>query len=120
MDFAAFYTFKSILLKDQRFCKKDGTLNAVSTLSCGGLAGAIAQTVSYPLDLIRRRMQVQDFVPGAVKYSGVCNAVVCIIRAEGWKALYKGLTANYCKVCARCTAACRYMSIQPSNPIVTI
>lgn len=98
MDFAAFYTFKSILLKDNRFCKKDGTLSAVSTLGCGGLAGALAQTVSYPLDLIRRRMQVQDFVPGAVKYTGVCNAVVSIIRVEGWAALYKGLAANYCKV----------------------
>jgi hypothetical protein len=98
MDFAAFYTFKSILLKDKRFCKKDGTLSAVSTLGCGGLAGALAQTVSYPLDLIRRRMQVQDFVPGAVKYTGVCNAVVSIIRVEGWAALYKGLAANYCKV----------------------
>jgi solute carrier family 25 (mitochondrial phosphate transporter), member 23/24/25/41 len=98
MDFAAFYTFKSILLKDKRFCKDDGSLSAVSTLSCGGLAGALAQTVSYPLDLIRRRMQVQDFVPGAVKYKGVSDAVVSIIRAEGWAALYKGLAANYCKV----------------------
>jgi hypothetical protein len=43
-------------------------------------------------------MQVQDFVPGAVKYSGVSDAVVSIIRAEGWTALYKGLAANYCKV----------------------
>jgi solute carrier family 25 (mitochondrial phosphate transporter), member 23/24/25/41 len=100
MDFAAFYTFKSMLLKDKRFCKQDGTLSAVSTLSCGGIAGALAQTVSYPLDLIRRRMQVQDFVPGAVKYSGVSDAIVSIIRAEGWTALYKGLTANYCKVTA--------------------
>lgn len=98
MDFAAFYTFKSILLKDKRFCKDDGTLGAVATLSCGGIAGALAQTVSYPLDLIRRRMQVQDFVPGAVKYKGVSDAVVSIIRAEGCAALYKGLAANYCKV----------------------
>ena len=43
-------------------------------------------------------MQVQDFVPGAVKYKGVSDAVVSIIRAEGWAALYKGLAANYCKV----------------------
>jgi solute carrier family 25 phosphate transporter 23/24/25/41 len=127
MDFAAFYSFKSILLKDKRFCKKDGTLSAVSTLSCGGIAGAVAQTVSYPLDLIRRRMQVQDFVPGAVKYSGVCDAFVSIIRSEGWKALYKGLAANYCKVRASSPASlastsqiitsCTFCAVWPLTPL---
>lgn len=37
-------------------------------LFCGGLAGAIAQTCTYPLDLVRRRFQVmgmRDVASGA-------------------------------------------------------
>ena len=34
------------------------TLTVPAKLLCGGLAGATAQTVSYPLDVARRRMQL--------------------------------------------------------------
>jgi solute carrier family 25 protein 16 len=37
-------------------------------LLCGGLAGAIAQTFSYPLDVTRRRMQLAMMDPQTAKF----------------------------------------------------
>ncbi|XP_070801735.1 solute carrier family 25 member 16 isoform X3 [Pituophis catenifer annectens] len=36
-------------------------------LLCGGIAGAIAQTISYPLDVTRRRMQLGAVLPDSEK-----------------------------------------------------
>ena len=33
-------------------------LSTLTRLACGGLAGTTGQTVAYPLDVVRRRMQV--------------------------------------------------------------
>ena len=38
-------------------------------LLCGGLAGAFAQTVSYPLDVARRRMQLSMMLPDSHKFT---------------------------------------------------
>ncbi|CAG2068219.1 unnamed protein product, partial [Timema podura] len=37
-------------------------------LLCGGFAGAVAQSVSYPLDVTRRRMQLAMMNPETRKY----------------------------------------------------
>lgn len=33
-------------------------LSTLTRLACGGIAGTTGQTVAYPLDVVRRRMQV--------------------------------------------------------------
>jgi hypothetical protein len=33
-------------------------LSTATRLACGGIAGTTGQTVAYPLDVVRRRMQV--------------------------------------------------------------
>lgn len=37
-------------------------------LLCGGLAGAVAQTFSYPLDVTRRRMQLAMMDPATRRF----------------------------------------------------
>lgn len=39
--------------------------DALIKLGCGSVAGAISQTVTYPFDLLRRKMQVRPPPPSA-------------------------------------------------------
>lgn len=43
-------------------------LNIQAKLLCGGLAGATAQSFSYPLDVTRRRMQLAMMNPETAKF----------------------------------------------------
>ncbi|KZO93361.1 mitochondrial carrier [Calocera viscosa TUFC12733] len=69
-------------------------------LACGALAGTISQTCTYPLDVLRRKMQVngmKDPVLG-VRYSSATGAVISILRTEGIQGMYRGLWPNLLKV----------------------
>ena len=59
-------------------------------LACGGLAGAVAQTCTYPLDVIRRRMQVSR--------QSISNTIRSIFREHRWCGFYYGIWPNYLKV----------------------
>lgn len=65
-------------------------------LFCGGLAGAVAQTVTYPLDVLRRRLQSSGLL--GFNYTGVINAFTRMYREEGWRSFYRGLLPNYLKM----------------------
>ncbi|KAF9415137.1 hypothetical protein BGZ94_000176 [Podila epigama] len=67
-------------------------------LVCGALAGSFAQTVTYPLDVLRRRMQVTGMDAVSYKYSSTWDGVKKIIAQEGVRGLYKGMVPNYLKV----------------------
>ncbi|KAF9437876.1 hypothetical protein BGZ76_010753 [Entomortierella beljakovae] len=67
-------------------------------LLCGALAGSIAQTITYPLDVLRRRMQVTQMAAVSYKYSSTWDGVKKIIKQEGVRGLYKGMVPNYLKV----------------------
>ncbi|XP_069756988.1 solute carrier family 25 member 16 isoform X2 [Narcine bancroftii] len=65
-------------------------------LMCGGIAGAIAQTVSYPLDVARRRMQLGSSLAGAEKYATMSKTLRYVYNEHGiQKGLYRGLSLNY-------------------------
>ncbi|KAG0281281.1 hypothetical protein BGZ96_001194 [Linnemannia gamsii] len=67
-------------------------------LICGAVAGSFAQTVTYPLDVLRRRMQVTGMDAVSYKYSSTWDGVKKIIKQEGVRGLYKGMVPNYLKV----------------------
>eukprot|EP01117_Protostelium_nocturnum_P014404 TRINITY_DN5481_c0_g1_i1.p1 TRINITY_DN5481_c0_g1~~TRINITY_DN5481_c0_g1_i1.p1 ORF type:complete len:313 (-),score=91.88 TRINITY_DN5481_c0_g1_i1:49-987(-) len=67
-------------------------------LTCGGTAGAIAQTITYPLDVLRRRMQMQGFGEGHPVYGNTLNAIITMWKQDSYRAFYKGLIPNYLKV----------------------
>lgn len=63
-------------------------------LACGAMAGSISQTLTYPFDVLRRKMQVVGMQGGHVKYNGAIDALTSILRVEGVRGLYRGLWPN--------------------------
>jgi solute carrier family 25 phosphate transporter 23/24/25/41 len=81
------------------FTPKDQTSPPVAKkLLCGALAGTFAQTITYPLDVLRRRMQVTGMPGVAYKYNSTWDALKKLVAQEGIKGLYKGMVPNYLKV----------------------
>ena len=57
----------------------------------GAIAATIAHVVTYPNDVLRRRLQLQGASGAPAVYAGYFDACNKIVRAEGWPALYRGL-----------------------------
>ncbi|EGD75251.1 solute carrier family 25 [Salpingoeca rosetta] len=71
-------------------------LNPLANIAVGGVAGAVAQTVSYPLDVVRRRMQLDAHRPDqAPRYRSIAQALKAIYAENGMRSLFRGLTINY-------------------------
>lgn len=72
-------------------------LTLPAKLLCGGLAGAVAQSVAYPLDVTRRRMQLSMMNPETHKFGiGWVPTMVMIFRQDGIvRGLYRGMSINY-------------------------
>ncbi|KQK08371.1 mitochondrial carrier protein CoAc1 isoform X2 [Brachypodium distachyon] len=81
---------------------EDYKRSVVLKLSCGALAGLFGQTLTYPLDVVRRQMQVQNKQPQNVndtfRIRGTFQGLLLIIRCQGWRQLFAGLSLNYVKV----------------------
>lgn len=69
-------------------------------LFTGAISGGVAQTMTYPFDLLRRRFQVLSMGGNELgfHYSSVADALITIGKTEGFSGYYKGLTANLFKV----------------------
>ncbi|TFK94621.1 mitochondrial carrier [Polyporus arcularius HHB13444] len=67
-------------------------------LLCGALAGSVSQTLTYPFDVLRRKMQVAGMGALGQKYNGALDALQSILRTEGIQGLYRGLWPNLLKV----------------------
>ncbi|KAJ2157350.1 mitochondrial thiamine pyrophosphate transporter [Coemansia sp. RSA 552] len=73
-------------------------LDSVQDAVIGGSAAVVGKTCVYPLDLVRKRLQIQgphlaNYAFGSVPaYTGMTNALVYIARNEGVLALFRGLT----------------------------
>jgi len=75
-------------------------LKAWAYLGCGALSGVLAQTASYPLEVIRRVMQIggSSQMPATVVYSSTLHAAKDILRRRGFRGFWVGLSIGYLKV----------------------
>ena len=65
-------------------------------LAAGALAGLVGQTTSYPLDVVRRRMQTEGII-NDIKYPTILSSLKYIYRNEGLRGVYKGVSMNWIK-----------------------
>ncbi|XP_011506055.1 PREDICTED: graves disease carrier protein-like [Ceratosolen solmsi marchali] len=104
----SFYSFEKLKYVCMRYCpnvfcsKRDKNtgglvLTIPGKLLCGGVAGAIAQSFSYPLDVTRRRMQLAMMNPETYKFSNSMLSTLRMIYHENGivKGLYRGMSINY-------------------------
>jgi len=87
---------------------RDPTLT--EKLLSGGLSGLVAQSLTYPLEITRRRMQTVGLVsreesstlmrqPGAAKEVPLSmkDTMKTLLKEQGWRGLFKGLSMNWIK-----------------------
>ncbi|KAJ3487450.1 hypothetical protein NLI96_g3529 [Meripilus lineatus] len=91
INFAAYETLRGIITPP-------GKSSVARKLTCGALAGSISQTLTYPFDVLRRKMQVRGMGALGIQYNGALDALRVIVRTEGFKGLYRGLWPNLLKV----------------------
>jgi len=93
INFAAYEALRGLLTPP-------GKTSVTRKLSCGALAGSISQTLTYPFDVLRRKMQVVGMRSGALgyQYNGALDAARVIIKTEGVRGMYRGLWPNLLKV----------------------
>jgi solute carrier family 25 phosphate transporter 23/24/25/41 len=68
-----------------------------TVLGCGMISSTSAMLGTYPLNLIRTRLQASG-MPGSPTYTGAWDCFRQTVRAGGFGALYQGLLPNLLKV----------------------
>ncbi|KAK3318503.1 mitochondrial carrier domain-containing protein [Apodospora peruviana] len=76
---------------------KPPPLRSWAELLAGGAAGLVSQTASYPLEVIRRRMQVGGAVGDGHRLR-IGETATLIMRERGLRGFFVGLTIGYVKV----------------------
>lgn len=92
-----FYIYEKL----KRHVPEEHQKSIAMRLSCGALAGLLGQTFTYPLDVVRRQMQVENLQPsiqGNARYRNTLEGLVTITRNQGWRQLFAGLSINYIKI----------------------
>eukprot|EP00536_Pseudo-nitzschia_multiseries_P007585 jgi/Psemu1/195988/e_gw1.180.92.1 len=80
-------------------------LTTIERMQCGGLSGLFAQTVTYPLEVTRRRMQTIGIVPTKTairvvtpgRPPSMANIVKELYQEQGVGGFFKGVTLNWFK-----------------------
>ncbi|KAG0725385.1 Mitochondrial coenzyme A transporter SLC25A42 [Chionoecetes opilio] len=72
--------------------------NPLERMMFGAVAGLLGQSSSYPLDIVRRRMQTATVTGNGNHYKTITGTLLKVYREEGVRhGLYKGLSMNWMK-----------------------
>ena len=93
ISFSTYFTYKEHLDHRAREMNPD-----LVKILAGGGAGITAILVTYPSDLIRRRLQLQNFDSSVPRYTGIFDCVRKVVSCEGVTGLYRGLLVTCAKL----------------------
>lgn len=98
-----FYNLFGDVIKRLKKVPQEDMLGSTELMICGALSGFCTKLIVYPLDLVKRRLQIQGFSKGRKTYGKhfVCKHLLqCmyrVVRKEGMLGLYKGLSSSLLK-----------------------
>lgn len=95
IDLAIYETLKQSWLN--KYAKDSANPGILVLLACGTISSTCGQLASYPLALVRTRMQAQASLEGA-KQRSMVQMFQDIVAKEGPFGLYRGLAPNFMKV----------------------
>lgn len=90
VDLGTFNTLKDLYIKHV-----GDKPSALILMNCGALAAIVAQTTTYPLNLVRTRLIIQK--KGNIQFNGMADCFIKTYRMEGYRGLFRGLISNYMK-----------------------
>uniref|UniRef100_A0A673K8K3 Calcium-binding mitochondrial carrier protein SCaMC-1-like n=1 Tax=Sinocyclocheilus rhinocerous TaxID=307959 RepID=A0A673K8K3_9TELE len=95
IDLAVYETLKNAWLS--RYAKDTANPGVLVLLGCGTISSTCGQLASYPLALVRTRMQAQASMEGSEPVS-MSKLVKKVMQKEGFFGLYRGILPNFMKV----------------------
>ncbi|XP_067416537.1 mitochondrial adenyl nucleotide antiporter SLC25A23 isoform X2 [Emydura macquarii macquarii] len=95
IDLAIYETLKNMWL--QNYSKNTADPGILVLLACGTMSSTCGQIASYPLALVRTRMQAQASIEGAPQPT-MLGLFKHIVSREGVLGLYRGIAPNFMKV----------------------
>ncbi|KAM4888909.1 mitochondrial adenyl nucleotide antiporter SLC25A23 isoform 3-T3 [Thomomys bottae] len=95
IDLAVYETLKNRWL--QQSSRESANPGILVLLACGTVSSTCGQIASYPLALVRTRMQAQASIEGAPQLS-MMGLLRHILSQEGVWGLYRGIAPNFMKV----------------------
>ncbi|XP_065162514.1 calcium-binding mitochondrial carrier protein SCaMC-2 isoform X3 [Atheta coriaria] len=98
IDLAVYETLKKKYL--QKHCNCNEQPSFYLLLACGSASSTLGQMCSYPLALVRTRLQAQAIMDMPVDRSSnsMTGVFKNILQKEGFVGLYRGITPNFIKV----------------------
>ncbi|XP_023234013.1 calcium-binding mitochondrial carrier protein SCaMC-3-like [Centruroides sculpturatus] len=91
IDLAIYETLKKMYLRRHSLEEDPGVL---VLLACGTISSSCGQVASYPLALVRTRLQAQT----ERQENSMLSLFRTIVQREGFMGLYRGITPNFMKV----------------------
>jgi hypothetical protein len=106
VSYSVYGTLKEYTLDDELFYNLrridadsgEPKLGFLLTILCGAASGFIATGITFPMDTIRRRMQIQNLHVDPEHRLSSAEQLLRLIRDEGLTSLYRGLTPEMLKV----------------------
>jgi solute carrier family 25 (mitochondrial thiamine pyrophosphate transporter), member 19 len=78
-----------------------GDKRSLTSSMAGTLSGAVSKLIVYPMDTVKKRLQVQSAFgaegSGHRMYTGMSDCIVTMLRTEGVASLYRGLVPSILK-----------------------